>query len=85
MKAPRTIFRRPLALLRWYRTDGNKRLRAARLRRAGNPTKALILFTGAWFLIELIRMTPDPIERKRFIESACRKLSAGLHFKEMLP
>lgn len=72
-----TLFRRPLSLLRWFVTSGPRRLRAARLRRAGSPSKALTLFVGPSFLIELIFMFPDPAKRTLVTEHICRKFSAG--------
>ena len=77
MKAPCTLFRRPLALFLWHRSWGPERLKSARLRRAGHTYSALVVFTGHGTLISLVRAYPKHKERDEFIAHACRKLSAG--------
>ena len=72
-----TLFRRPLALFRWFVTSGPKRLRAARLRRAGFAAEALSLFVDQVFFCELIRTFPDRARRALVMEYLCRRISAG--------
>lgn len=76
MKAPRTLSRRPLALLRWFLTGGPTRFKAARLRRDGHPVAALCMLTGnPTAAIFCIRQYPTDLEaRHRLHQHLCRYL-----------
>lgn len=63
MRAPRTIWRRPLALLVWLLRGGRTRLGAARLRRRGQHVEAVGLAGGGPVIIEMIRGFPDLDQR----------------------
>lgn len=59
---------------RWWRTNGARRLRAARLRRAGKPVEAFVLLAGARVLVSTIIEVPDVYRRMRLIKQVTRRL-----------
>lgn len=64
--------------VRWHLTYGPLRLRAARLRRAGHPSEAVVLLFGVSWLIQTIRLVPHDLDlRQRLILSTLRKASAN--------
>ena len=75
--APHTIWRRPLALFRWWYTYGPLRLKSAQMRRAGDVSGAFVLLASPVALILLIRRVPDINERYRALLSISRKVCAS--------
>jgi len=77
IKAPKTLFRRPFVLLKWWLDGGSIRLCAARYRRAGDPWRAIGYLCGSFsVIVDIILAYPDIDERVKFVKHAARALSS---------